>query len=271
MSLDLDKRQRAMLHEMGVPVWWPASLPAELPAESIVAGAAPAVTAVSAMASEMAPASARAATPAGDVAAMDGPSLAQTIAACQACRLCSGRRAPVFSASAVARRADCFVLGEPPDETEERLGLPFAGQAGQLLDNMLRAIKLGRSDASTPAQAAYLSNVVKCRPAVARNPELQELAACEIYLQRELALVQPTVILALGRFAAQVLLQASVPEVASIPLGKLRGKIYSYRGIPVVVCYHPVYLLRTPQDKARAWADLCLVLDLLKPEAARQT
>ena len=202
---------------------------------------------------------------------MDWPTLAQTVANCQACKLCSGRRAPVFGAAVATapRQADWLVLGEPPDDAEERLGVPFAEQAGQLLDNMLKAVGVSRHGAASgaaasAASAAYVTNVVKCRPAVVRNPDPQELATCENFLRREVALVQPKVILALGRFAAQSLLQGSRPEVASIPLGKLRGQIYRYQGIPVVVSYHPTYLLRTQQDKARAWADLCLALTVVK-------
>jgi uracil-DNA glycosylase family 4 len=209
---------------------------------------------------------------------MDWAALAQTVASCQACKLCTGRRAPVFGAAQVGaagatqtlRQADWLVVGEPPDEAEERAGAPFADQAGQLLDNMLKAVGVRRramnraEGAESRATAAYVTNVVKCRPASVRNPEPQELAACEVYLRREVALVQPKVILAMGRFAAQTLLRDSLPEVASIPLGKLRGQIYRYQGIPVVVTYHPSYLLRTQQDKARAWADLCLALEQSK-------
>lgn len=196
------------------------------------------------------------------IAAMDWQALAQTVAACQACQLCTGRRAPVFGAAETGRQADWLVVGEPPDDAEERLGAPFADQAGQLLDNMLKAVGLSRRDGqhSGAATTAYVTNVVKCRPAVVRNPSAQELAVCENFLRREVALVQPKVILAMGRFAAQTLLQGSLPEVTGIPLGKLRGQVYRYQGIPVVVTYHPTYLLRTPQDKARAWADLCLAL-----------
>jgi DNA polymerase len=199
------------------------------------------------------------------IAGMDWATLAHTVAACQACKLCTGRRAPVFGAGRTPGQADWLVVGEPPDEAEERSGTPFADQAGQLLDNMLKALAVSRSGTeSTGAAAAYLTNVVKCRPATVRNPEPQELATCENYLRREVALVQPKVILAMGRFAAQTLLQGSLPEVAGIPLGKLRGQIYRYQGIPVVVTYHPTYLLRTQQDKARAWADLCLALDVMR-------
>lgn len=291
MSLDLDERQRAMLQEMGVRVWLPevaATAPAvaAVPASAVAASAsaAPAVMAiaieniaVSAIATGAAaqkslkiqlPArlAAAPAMPAGPaalaagIAAMDWPTLAHAVAACQACQLSAGRRAPVFGDSEAARQADWLVVGEPPDEAEERLGAPFADQVGQLLDNMLKAVGVSRRGAGSRAGAAYVTNAVKCRPAVVRNPEPAELATCEHYLRREVALVQPKVILALGRFAAQTLLQDSLPEVASIPLGKLRGQIYRYQGIPVVVTYHPSYLLRTQSDKARAWADLCLAL-----------
>jgi DNA polymerase len=274
MSLDLDTRQRAILQEMGVRVWWPVAAPAEVAKEMVALDAAhTAFTAKKSVPSRSALESASESVvpvlPMPDstgIAGQDWSALAQAIAACQACKLCSGRKAAVFATGEENHRADWMVLGEPPDEDEERVGKPFAAQAGQLLDNMLKAlgvIRLGtRTDAGAvpPTRAAYVSNVVKCRPAVARNPQPQELQACENYLRREVALVQPKVILALGRFAAQSLLQGSLPEVANIPLGKLRGQIYRYQGIAVIVSYHPGYLLRSQQDKARAWADLCLAL-----------
>jgi DNA polymerase len=259
MTLDLDTRQRAILQEMGVHVWWPAAGQTEVtkktgPARSVLEPAAKIATPILTMPDS------------SGIAGLDWSALAQAVAACQACKLCSGRRAAVFATGEANRRADWMVLGEPPDEDEERTGKPFAAQAGQLLDNMLKALGVSRLDAQTgagavaPATAAYVSNVVKCRPAEARNPQPQELAACENFLRREVALVQPKVILALGRFAAQALLQGSLPEVANIPLGKLRGQIYRYQGIAVIVSYHPGFLLRSQQDKARAWADLCLAL-----------
>ncbi len=192
-------------------------------------------------------------------AELDAPALLQAVTSCQACQLCSGRRAPVFGRPGLPQPADWLVLGEPPDEDEERSGVAFAGQAGQLLDNMLRALKLGRSagGAAGSVKQAYLTNVVKCRPAVVRIPQPQELLACEPFLQREITLVKPKVILAMGRFAAQALLQGTQPELATQPLGKLRGQTYQYLGVPVIVTYHPSYLLRTQADKARAWLDLC--------------
>ena len=282
MSLDLDERQRAMLQEMGVRVWLPTVVAPESPViaieniavDAITTGAAAlkisevrlperAVTRPTQLAAPATPAVLAAL--AEGIANMDWPALAQTVATCQACKLCTGRRAPVFGGTEAPGPADWLLVGEPPDEAEERLGAPFADQAGLLLDNMLKAVGVSRRGADGGGAAkAYVTNVVKCRPAAVRNPEPQELAVCETYLQREVALVQPKVILALGRFAAQTLLKGSLSEGASIPLGKLRGQIYRYQGIPVVVTYHPTYLLRTPQDKARAWADWCLALDAMQ-------
>ena len=218
-----------------------------------------------------------AATGAPDVLAegivdMDWATLSDTVANCQACKLCTDRRVPVFGGTPAEapRRADWLVVGEPPDELDERQGTPFADQAGQLLDNMLKAVGVSRRHAPgeaterDAAKAAYVTNVVKCRPAIVRNPSAQELAVCEHFLRREVALVQPKVILAMGRFAAQTLLQGSLPEGSKLPFGKLRGQVYRYQGIPVVVTYHPTYLLRTQADKARAWADLCLALDVVR-------
>ena len=300
MSLDLDDRQRAMLHEMGVHVWWPAppvaeSLPLAAAPGAVAPGAVPvraspdlvpassgqnaspnaiesiAIDAVNtgarglkSLKTESAPQrTASADLPAsqpGDVATLDWPALTQAVANCQACALATGRRAPVFGAADGLQRADWLLVGEPPDEAEERLGAPFADAAGQLLDNMLKAVGVSRRAGGDAAVSAYVTNAVKCRPANLRNPESAELAVCEHYLRREVALVQPKVILAMGRFAAQALLQASHPELINTPLGKLRGRVYRYHDIPVVVTYHPSYLLRSQQDKARAWADLCLAL-----------
>jgi DNA polymerase len=246
-----------MLQEMGVRVWLPQTM-VEIAIENI------AIQAIKSRPTAQFDAefSANAARVGGDsvlTAGVDAPALLHAVASCQACQLCSGRRAPVFGRPGLPQPADWLVLGEPPDEDEERSGVAFAGQAGQLLDNMLRALKLGRSagGAAESVKQAYLTNVVKCRPAVVRIPQPQELLACEPFLQREITLVKPKVILAMGRFAAQALLQGSQPELATQPLGKLRGQTYQYLGVPVIVTYHPSYLLRTQADKARAWLDLC--------------
>ena len=263
-----------MLQEMGVRVWLPQTVaeapsrPAPsremLPRTTEIAIENIAIQAIKSRPTAQFDAefSANAARVGGDsvlTAGVDAPALLHAVASCQACQLCSGRRAPVFGRPGLPQPADWLVLGEPPDEDEERSGVAFAGQAGQLLDNMLRALKLGRSagGAAESVKQAYLTNVVKCRPAVVRIPQPQELLACEPFLQREITLVKPKVILAMGRFAAQALLQGTQPELATQPLGKLRGQTYQYLGVPVIVTYHPSYLLRTQADKARAWLDLC--------------
>ena len=300
MSLALDPRQRAMLQEMGVRVWLPAAaaaadLPVTAPALPATVQAAPEapnnaienvatnVATTGAIAQKVLKTSAPPETgetaastgvPAADVARLDWSALTQAIATCQACPLCMGRRAAVQAAPDAPRLADWLLVGEPPDDADEQAGAPFAGAAGQLLDNMLKALGLSRhagSGVAAPAAqavatdtAAYITPIVKCRPAQARNPTQAELASCENYLRREVALVRPKVILALGRFAAQGLLQGSVPGLAGTPLGQLRGQIYRYQGIPVIVSYPPSYLLRSPQHKARAWVDWCQAQEALR-------
>jgi uracil-DNA glycosylase family 4 len=191
---------------------------------------------------------------------MDWDALQQAVAGCQACGLCKSRKNTVFGVGDTQAR--WLVVGEAPGENEDLQGEPFVGQAGQLLDNMLKAVGLSRQ--ASGEQAVYIANVLKCRPPANRNPQPEEVLQCDPYLRRQVALLQPQIILALGRFAAQSLLQSSVPEVATMPLGKLRGQVHHYEGVPVVVSYHPAYLLRTPQDKAKAWADLCLAQAVMR-------
>lgn len=182
------------------------------------------------------------------IAAMAWPDLADGVAGCTACGLCESRTQTVFGVGDT--QADWMLVGEAPGENEDLQGEPFVGQAGKLLDNMLGALGLARG------QNVYIANVLKCRPPGNRNPEPDEVAACEPYLRRQIALIQPKVIVVLGRFAAQSLLRATTP------IGKLRGTVHQYEGIPVVVTYHPAYLLRTLTDKARAWEDLCLAREV---------
>lgn len=289
MSLALDPRQRAMLQEMGVHVWLPeaaADVSVAAPALPATVQAAPeapnnatenvadnietaGATAPKVLKTPALPETRETAASTGvlaaDVANLDWPALTQAIATCQACPLCIGRRAAVKAAPDAPRLADWLLVGEPPDDADEQAGAPFAGAAGQLLDNMLKALGLSRHAGSGVAvPAAYVTSVVKCRPAQMRNPTQAELASCENYLRREVALVQPKVILALGRFAAQGLLQGSLPGLAGTPLGQLRGQIYRYQGIPVIVSYPPSYLLRSPQHKARAWVDWCQAQEALR-------
>jgi DNA polymerase len=268
MSLQLDDRQRAMLLEMGVRVWQPD---AAAPAEVVPASLMPERRSAQEPPAQIPPAVARAVAPAGIssaapalprtprpeaalIAQMDWPALQSAVRACEACALCSSRKNTVFGVGATQAR--WLVVGEAPGEQEDLQGEPFVGPAGQLLDNMLKALGLRRD--GQDAQAVYIANVLKCRPPANRNPQPEEVAQCAPFLQRQVALLQPTVILAMGKFAAQSLLQDSVPDVVTQPLGKLRGQVHHYQGVPVVVSYHPAYLLRAPLDKAKAWADLCL-------------
>jgi DNA polymerase len=144
------------------------------------------------------------------------------------------------------RNADWLFIGEGPGAEEDQLGEPFVGQAGKLLDNMLSAIGLQRGE------DVYIANAVKCRPPNNRTPEPAEICACRPFLERQIALLQPKLIVVLGRAAAQAVL------ANDDALGSMRGRIHRRNGIPVVVTYHPAYLLRTPLDKAKAWEDLCL-------------
>jgi uracil-DNA glycosylase len=179
-----------------------------------------------------------------DVHTLDWDALAARVSNCEQCRLCERRTNTVFGVG--DREADWMLIGEAPGENEDKQGEPFVGQAGKLLDNMLRSLGLSRES------NVYIANVIKCRPPGNRNPDLDEIARCEPYLQRQVELVKPKVIVALGRFAAQSLLK----NEASI--SSMRGRVHEYRGVPVVVTYHPAYLLRSLPEKAKAWADLCL-------------
>jgi len=185
---------------------------------------------------------------------MDWDTLQASVAECRACGLCQGRKNTVFGVG--DRSARWMVIGEAPGENEDLQGEPFVGQAGKLLDNMLAAIGLNRAvvGAQEGQSGVYIANTLKCRPPGNRNPEPVELQTCAPYLARQVALVQPAIILAMGRFAVQSLLQTTEP------IGKLRGRVHQAQGVPVVVTYHPAYLLRNPADKAKAWADLCLAL-----------
>ena len=203
---------------------------------------------------------------------MAWPQLSDAVTHCQACAMCFGRRAPVLAVPEAPTPCDWLVVGDPPDEAQERLGLPFVEEAGLLLDNMLRAVGVqrflpGAELDGLPEKRAYLTHVLKCRPELMRAPDATELATCANYLRREIALTQPKVILAMGRFAMQVLLGDTPPESAKLPLGKLRGQVWQFAGVPLVVTYPPAYLLRSGQDKGKAWADLCLALDVAQGKA----
>jgi DNA polymerase len=188
----------------------------------------------------------------GAVAQMDWPALREAVAACRACGLCESRKNTVFGVG--NEQAHWMIVGEAPGEQEDLQGEPFVGTAGKLLDNMLRAIGQGRGPAA-PEQQVFIANTLKCRPPRNRNPEPEEMARCAPFLERQIALVKPRIILAMGRFAVQSLLRSNEA------IGRLRGRVHDYHGIPLVVTYHPAYLLRNPADKARAWDDLCLALE----------
>jgi len=263
MALELDSRQRAMLLEMGVHVWLPGTAFAhavpELARQPVVPTAANVVP-------QAAPRPVPVAAPVStfvrvvEASALGWDALAQTVATCQACALCASRKTTTLRAPAQAQM-DWMVVGDPPDEDEDREGQPFAQAQGVLLDNMLKAV--GASRSGSGSGGTYVTNIVKCRPPQGRIPLAAELAQCSGYLQQEIALVQPKMILAMGRFAMQVLL-GDQPQWATQPLGKLRGAVYQYQGVPVVVTYAPKVLLRSPADKAKAWSDLCLAMDTLE-------
>lgn len=178
-----------------------------------------------------------------NAAALDWDGLATAVAECKACSLCQARKQAVLGVGDT--QADWLFVGEGPGAEEDERGEPFVGQAGKLLDAMLAAIDLRRGE------NVYIANAVKCRPPNNRTPEPEETAACWPYLERQIELLQPKLIVALGRPAAQSLLQREVK------IGAARGQLFDYKGIPLIVTYHPAYLLRNLQDKAKAWEDLC--------------
>jgi DNA polymerase len=250
--------QIAMLGEMGIRLWAPAEPDDDSPELAIAAlPEAPAVQ--PARAAERPVAVNLSSGAVGAVAAMGWEDLRETVMACTACGLCKGRRQAVFGVGNV--QANWMIVGEAPGEQEDIRGEPFVGKSGQLLDNMLRAIALTRGEAE-PARQVYIANTIKCRPPGNRNPEPDELEKCEPYLVRQVQLVQPKIILAMGRFAVQSLLRSSEP------IGRLRGRVHRYQGVPLIVTYHPAYLLRNPEDKAKAWDDLCLALEAANTAAA---
>lgn len=317
---DLDERQRAMLAEMGVRVWWPqrtaepaigalsaplastltkppagvtplsqralaeapfAASPASLAPPAVRPPPRPAVEA-SPVAPPSVPVVVAGQPLAEGVDAMDWATLQGTVANCQACSLCAQRQQAVFGVGDV--QADWLVIGDPHVEAEGQLGEPFVGQSRQLLDNMLKAVGLSAESTSqgggvgaaggsetgaepgaepgASARGVYLTSILKCRLPSGRNPSPQELATCAPYLARQVALVQPKVILVMGRFSVPAVLQSSEP------LGKLRGQLHSFQGVPVVVTYHPDALLRNLPDKAKAWADLVLALQVVRGESS---
>jgi DNA polymerase len=184
------------------------------------------------------------------IAQMDWPDLRACVAGCEACDLHKSRNNTVFGVG--DEDADWMLIGEAPGAEEDARGEPFVGQAGQLLDNMIGAIGLARG------KKVYISNVLKCRPPGNRNPDAAEVAQCKPHLLRQVSLVRPKLILAMGRFAVQALLGTDAT------IASLRGRLHEYQGVPMIVTYHPAYLLRTLADKSKAWEDLCLARDTMQ-------
>jgi DNA polymerase len=189
------------------------------------------------------------------VAEMDWDRLRQAVAGCRACGLCETRTQTVFGVG--DREADLMIIGEAPGADEDRQGEPFVGRAGQLLNLMLGAIGLAR-------EQVYIANVLKCRPPGNRDPRPEEALRCEPFLMRQIALIRPRVLLSVGRISAQKLLKTDEP------IGRLRGRWFEFGpdGTPLTVTYHPAYLLRSPDQKARAWQDLLKVAQRLREPAA---
>jgi len=226
-------RRDSLLQEMGLGPLWRLRTARQ---DAVVAGAA-----------QSGDAGAGAAGAAGTreeiIARLDWDGLRSAVAECRACALCRERKQAVLGVGDTA--ADWLFVGEGPGAEEDARGEPFVGQAGKLLDAMLASIGLRRGE------NVYIANVVKCRPPNNRTPQADESAACWPFLERQIALLQPKLIVALGRPAAQGLIGGE------ISIGAARGRVHRHGGIAVVATYHPAYLLRSPQDKAKAWEDLC--------------
>jgi len=189
-----------------------------------------------------------ASNPTDTVAGLDWNALEQAVSGCRKCGLCDSRTQTVFGTG--DRSARLMVIGEAPGAEEDRQGEPFVGRAGQLLNSMLAAAGFERGQ-------VYIANVLKCRPPNNRDPGNEEAAQCLPYLRRQIELVQPDVILCVGRIAAQRLLGRDEP------LARMRGRVHDVAGRPVIVTYHPAYLLRSPGEKRKVWTDLKLALGVL--------
>ena len=244
-------RRELILEEMGLtPIW--RLRPRQAPTvarDPVLVGPAPSAEACSPAVAER-----REAPSTSDrrarILLLDWSALKAEVRGCTACALHARRTQTVFGVG--DERAEWLFVGEGPGAEEDARGEPFVGQAGKLLDNMLAAVGLCRGD------NVYIANVVKCRPPGNRNPEPPEVGACEPFLTRQIALIRPRLVVALGRVAAINLL-ARDATIAS-----LRGRLHDYRGTPLVATYHPAYLLRNLADKAKAWEDLCFARETMK-------
>lgn len=248
--------QQEILAEMGIkPVWRLREAAAVMPDENTAAPAEAAMAdAASSTPASLQPAPQPLATTSAvaPVAAesLDWPGLARAIADCRACGLCQQRKQAVLGVGDT--EADWLFIGEGPGAEEDERGEPFVGQAGKLLDNMLAALDLQRNS------KVYIGNAVKCRPPGNRTPSADEMAACKPYLERQIALIRPKVIVLLGKAAVHSVLGEDKS------LAVMRGKRFEYAGIPVVVTYHPAYLLRSLPEKAKAWEDLLFARRILR-------
>jgi DNA polymerase len=221
--MQAESQRRAYLRAMGIDVW--------VSRESVDVDS-PAVTA--------------------SADSMSWDELRDCVANCTRCELSTSRTNTVFGVG--NPNADWLIVGEAPGAEEDRRGEPFVGRAGKLLDEMLRAIGQSR-------ESVFIANILKCRPPNNRDPKAQEASSCRPYLQRQIELVQPRIILAVGRIAAQNLLNSDDP------VGRMRGRSHDLDGIPLVVTYHPAYLLRSPSQKSKSWQDLCLARRLVTEAA----
>lgn len=233
-----EPERRAYLEAMGIPVWVPRDAPSAEPSgaerpEAVVAGS-----------------SAPGMDDGADAQDMDWDSLRAAVLGCTRCSLCETRTQAVYGVG--NPKADLLIIGEAPGQEEDRRGEPFVGPAGRLLDRMLAAIGLDRGQ-------VFITNVLKCRPPRNRDPQPEEALACTPWLQRQIELIDPRIVLAVGRVSAQQLLETDAP------LGRLREHWHRLEpaGVPLLVTYHPAYLLRKPGDKRKAWADLRQVRDAL--------
>jgi DNA polymerase len=264
----MNERRAAVLQELGIgPVWLRRTRPAMVAADAAVpvvrqeapvaavppTPVSPPASADSAWDAPTQPAVALAIAPNhsdAEIAAMSWTQLQDAVSTCTRCGLCRSRTRAVFGSG--DEKAHWLFVGEGPGRAEDQQGTPFVGPAGKLLDNMLQAMRQRRGENN------FITNVVKCRPTDSdgkdRAPSLDESAACRPYLDRQIALLKPAIVVALGKVAALALLHAD-PKT---PVGALRGVVHRYGNVPLVVTYHPAYLLRKPLDKSKSWRDMCL-------------
>ena len=247
-----EQQRRSYLEAMGIDVWLPrdpvadASVASATP-DAGAPAAAPPATATPVAATAAANSAAAAPAAAGPVAGLGWEALRRRVADCTSCALHCGRTQTVFGVG--DPEASWMFIGEAPGAEEDRRGEPFVGRAGKLLDEMLRSLGLARN-------RVYIANTVKCRPPGNRNPTGAEALACRAFLDRQIELVAPDVIVAVGKVSAGNLLGTDEP------IGRLRGRAHRLGSVPLVVTYHPAYLLRSPAQKRLVWADLCLARDL---------